>query len=70
MLSVVCFKLIAGGRAGRRLFRMQIGWATARDVFVEPLLERGSAGQSARNYAASQRLGFHDRDIRLAGNGK
>src|SRR6266576_1663781 len=34
--------------ARRRLFRMQIGWATPRHVSGEPSLEGGTARQSAR----------------------
>ena len=55
--------------AWRRLFRMQIGRTTPRNVSVEPIFEGGTARQSARHNVASERLRFHDRDIGLARNG-
>src|SRR5947208_1326439 len=44
---------------------MQVRRTTGRHKFFEPLLERCSARQPAGHNVASQRLGFHDRDIRL-----
>ena len=39
-----------------------------RRVLVEELRERWSARQSSRHDVAGERLGFHDRDIRFAGD--
>src|SRR6266481_7031712 len=47
---------------------MQIGRATPRHVFVEPIFEGGTARQLARHDITSERLAFHDRDIWLARN--
>src|SRR5207247_2072189 len=55
--------------ARRRLFRMQIRRATTRHVSVEPIFEGRTARQPARHDIASERLGFHDRDVWLARNG-
>src|SRR5438552_17668569 len=61
------FSTVCG--AWRRLFRMQIGRTTPRNVSVEPIFEGGTARQSARHNVARERLRFHDRDIGLARNG-
>src|ERR1700730_18968083 len=47
---------------------MQIGRTIRWHIFLDPLLERGSARQSAGHDVATAGLRFHDRDIRLAGN--
>src|SRR5207237_8606105 len=58
----------AGGSARRWLFGVQIRRAICRHIFFDPLLERGSAGQSAGDDIARECLGFHDRDVWLAGD--
>src|SRR5438876_1468305 len=51
-------------------FRMQNRWACLWRVFIEKLGEGASARQTARHNVTSARLGFHDCDIRFAGNGE
>src|SRR3954454_14624696 len=53
-----------------RFFGMQNHRTCLWRVFIEKLGERASARQTARHDVTSARLGFHDRDIRFAGNGE
>src|SRR5215471_12254202 len=54
----------------RPFFWMQDHWPTLRRVLIEEFSERGSMRQASRHDVAGKRLGFHDRHIRFAGNGK
>src|SRR4030095_5086302 len=54
----------------RPFFWMQDHWPTLRRVLVKEFSERGSMRQASKYDIAGKRLGFHDRHIRFAGNGK
>src|SRR5262249_11487329 len=54
----------------RPFFWMQNRWPTLWRIFVKKFSERGSTRQTSRQDVAGKRLGFHDRHIGFAGNGK
>src|SRR5436853_7668503 len=60
----------AFGCVERRLLWMEACWATRRDVFVNPFLERSSPRQSARNNVTGSSFRFHDGNVRFAGDAK
>src|SRR5438132_4454655 len=60
----------AAGLCTEWFFGMQNRRACLWGVFIEKVGERASARQTARHNVTSARLGFHDRDIRFAGNGE
>ena len=54
----------------RPFFWMQDHWAGLRRILIEEFSERGATRQTSRHDVAGKRLGFHDRHIGFAGNGK
>src|SRR5262245_13920213 len=54
----------------RPFFWMQNRWPTLWRIFVKKFSKRGSMRQTSRDDVAGKCLGFHDRDIGFAGNGK
>ena len=54
----------------RPLFWMQDRWPGLGCIFVKKFSERWSTRETSGHDVAGKRLGFHDRDIRLTGNGK
>src|SRR5262249_45113642 len=58
----------ARSHAAPRFLRMQNRRACLRCVFVQELRERASTRQTPWHNVADERLGFHNRHVRLAGN--
>ena len=49
---------------------MQDRWPSLRCIFVKKFSERWSTWQTSRYDVAGKRLGFHDSDVRFAGDGQ
>src|SRR5512132_3490071 len=69
-LSLHRMTTAASSRPERPLFWMQDDRAGLRRILIEEFSERGPTRQTSRHDVAGKRLGFHDRHIGFAGNGK